>query len=77
MTICPVHFIDLLIMEFEVVDLRLHRFEDCLNLLHNHILNHAFDIVFVFAEVHRCPLWLCDGVFFNTFAQRGIIHDVV
>ena len=59
MTICPIHLfgkpIDILITQFDAANLRQHRFEDRLNLLHFfHIGDDAFEIVFVFTEVHRC-----------------------
>ena len=38
-----------------MADLRLHSFEDRLNLSHFHILNGAFEVGFVFTEVHFCP----------------------
>ena len=35
--------------------LRLHRFENCVDLLHFQILNNAVDVLIVFAEVYCCP----------------------
>ena len=59
MTTCPIHLfvepVDFVGTILEVADLRLHRFEDHLDLLHVHILDDAFEVVFVFTEVHCCP----------------------
>ena len=43
------------VLESEIFDLRLHRAEDRLHLLHLPILNNAVNLISVPAQVHCCP----------------------
>ena len=62
MTTCPIQLFSksvvFVITMFYVADLRLHRFEDRLNVQHFHVLDGALGVLIVFAEV-CCPHTRC------------------